>query len=82
MSAYIRELQRGVERQRAQADRERAEAQRVATVAARERLTPPQERLSRLLASIPRELQSEGLSLSALQASLRERWRGNVHPGS
>jgi hypothetical protein len=49
--------------------------------AARERLTPIDERLSRLLAGIPLEVQSDGLSLPALQASLRGRWRGNCHPG-
>jgi adenylate cyclase len=39
--------------------------------AARERLMPLEERLSRLLATIPGEIQREGLSLSSLQASLR-----------
>ena len=37
--------------------------------------------LARLLATIPLELQREGLSLASLQASLRGRWRGNCHPG-
>jgi hypothetical protein len=51
--------------------------------AARERLTPIEERLARVLATIPVELQREGLSLPALQTSLRGRWRarGNCHPG-
>jgi hypothetical protein len=39
------------------------------------------EPLSRLLATIPTEVQREGLSLASLQASLRGRWRGNCHPG-
>jgi hypothetical protein len=47
----------------------------------RERLTPLEEWLSRLLATIPSEIQREGLSLASLQASLRGRWRGNCHPG-
>jgi hypothetical protein len=34
-----------------------------------------------LQATIPIEVQREGLSLSSLQASLRGRWRGNCHPG-
>lgn len=42
---------------------------------------PIEERLSRLLATIPSEIQLEGLSLASLQASLRGRWRGNCHPG-
>ena len=49
--------------------------------AARVRLTPLEDRLTRLLATIPAEVQREGLSLSVLQASLRGRSRGNCHPG-
>jgi hypothetical protein len=77
VSAYIKQLQAAVERDRTQ----HAEMERVATQAARERLTPLEDRLSRLLATIPVEIQREGLSLSSLQASLRGRWRGNCHPG-
>jgi hypothetical protein len=54
---------------------------RAAINAARERLTPLEERLSRLLMTIPVEVQREGLSLASLQASLRGRWRGVCHPG-
>lgn len=57
-------------------EKARAEAQ-----AARVRLTPLEDRLERLLATIPVELQREGLSLTTLQTSLRGRWRGNAHPG-
>jgi hypothetical protein len=77
MRAYIQQLNALVERDRAQ----RAEKERAALHATRERLTPLPERLDRLLATIPFEVQSEGLSLSSLQASLRGRWRGNCHPG-
>src|ERR1700730_13252625 len=77
MSAYISALNAAAERDRAQ----REEKERAASQAVRERLTPLQERLSRLLATIPIEIQREGLSLSSLQASLRGRWRGNCHPG-
>ena len=31
--------------------------------------------------TIPAAVQAEGLSLSALQATLRGRWRGSCHPG-
>ena len=48
-----------------------------AVTAARVRLTPLEDRL----ATVPVELQREGLSLVSLQASLRGRWRGNAHPG-
>jgi hypothetical protein len=77
VSYYIQQLNAAVERNRAQ----RAEAEHAAKRAARERLTPLEERVSRLLATIPIEVQREGLSLSTLQTSLRGRWRGNCHPG-
>lgn len=64
-------------KQRAQGEeRARSEAE-----AARGRLTPLDERLGRLLATIPAEMQREGISLVALQASLRGRRRGSCHPG-
>jgi hypothetical protein len=62
--------------QAAREERARAEAQGV-----RERLTPLDERLTRLLATIPIEVQREGVSLSSLQTSLRGRHRGKCHPG-
>jgi Tfp pilus assembly protein PilN len=78
MKAYIAALQAAVERDQAR----REDQKRVAAAqAARERLTPLDERLSRLLATIPPEVQAEGLSLHALQNGLRGRWRGNAHPG-
>jgi hypothetical protein len=67
---------RRVKEQARREERARAEVEAV-----RVRLTPVDERLGRLLATIPVELQREGLSLSTLQASLRGRWRGNAHPG-
>ena len=47
----------------------------------RVRLTPLDARLTRLLTTIPIDVQREGLSLASLQASLRGRSRGNCHPG-
>jgi hypothetical protein len=58
MSAYIAALNAAVAREQAQRD----EKERATTQAARERLTPLEERLSRLLATIPGEIQREGLS--------------------
>src|SRR5580700_6969059 len=69
------------EAQRAKELGQREDRARTEAKAARERLTPIDERLTRLLATIPVELQREGLSLPSLQASLRGRWRGNAHPG-
>ena len=86
--SYQKELLARTEAQRAQHQAEReekaraeAEAARAEGEAARVRLTPLADRLARLLATIPIEVQREGLSLSALQASLRGRARGNCHPG-
>jgi hypothetical protein len=78
VSAYIRSLQKSLE---AELEARQAEKERVAAEAARSRLAPLEERLARCLSSIPIEVQREGLSLPALQASLRGRHRGNCHPG-
>ena len=81
MSAYVKELQAALEREHAEQQKIRDEEARANIQAARERLTPVEERLARVLATIPVELQREGLSLTSLQTSLRGRWRGNCHPG-
>jgi hypothetical protein len=78
MSAYIKQLNAAVAAKQAQRAEEQEHA---AAQAARERLTPLQDRLARLLATIPLDVQREGLSLASLQASLRGRWWENVHPG-
>jgi hypothetical protein len=81
MSAYINQLNAAMA-VTAQARREEeALAAAPAAQAARERLTPLEDRLARLLATIPPEVQHEGLALPALQAAMRGRWRGNCHPG-
>jgi hypothetical protein len=77
MSAYIAALKA----EQAAAEHDRAERERAEAKAARARLTPLEDRLARVLAGIPVDVQREGLSLTALQASLRGRWRGNCHPG-
>jgi hypothetical protein len=81
MSAYINQLNAAM----AVAARARREEQEhVATEAARsarDRLVPLEDRLARLLATIPSEVQGEGLSLRTLQVSLRGRWRGNSSSG-
>lgn len=53
-------------------ERERAEAE-----VAKAKLAPLDERLGRLLSTIPREIQAEGLALTALQGQLRARGRGH-----
>jgi hypothetical protein len=81
LHAYIAQLKRDAETRRAVEQARRDENARAEAEAARTRLTPLQERLMRLLATIPPDVQREGLSLSSLQASLRGRSRGNCHPG-
>lgn len=77
MSAYVNRLNSEVAKELARnADEQAAVAQ-----AARDRLTPLEDRLARLLASIPEEVQREGIPLGSLQAGLRGRWRGTCHPG-
>ena len=77
MIAYISQLNALVEEDAAMAAKRDAET----TIAVRTRLTPLEDRLTRLLKTIPVELQREGLSLGSLQSSLQGRWRGNCHPG-
>lgn len=46
-----------------------------------ERLTPLEDRLAKLLATIPLEIKSQGLSLPAIRTMLAGKWRGKCHPG-
>jgi hypothetical protein len=46
-----------------------------------ERLTPLEDRLAKLLATIPNEIKSQGLSLPAIRTMLAGKWRGKCHPG-
>ena len=81
MKYWLSQLEAAAEADRAQHQARRDEKARVENEAARVRLTPLEDRLVRLLATIPVDLQREGLSLTTLRASLRGRWRGNAHPG-
>jgi hypothetical protein len=75
------QVQAAAAAQSAKEQARRDEKARAEAKAARERLVPLDERLARLLGTIPLEVQREGLSLPALQVSLRGRSRGNCHPG-
>lgn len=81
LRAYAAMLETGAEANRAKHNAQREEKARAEAEAARVRLTPLDERLTRLMGTIPVEVQREGLALASLQASLRGRWRGNCHPG-
>jgi hypothetical protein len=80
-TAYVTKLNEVAEARRAEGQARREEQARAEAKTARERLTPLDERVGRLRATIPIEVQQEGLLLSSLQASLRGRWRSNCHPG-
>lgn len=77
MSAYIHKLQEDIEEQKSSIFAENDPK----SIAARQRLTPLEDRLARLLDTIPTDVRLDGLSLSALQTSLKGRWRGRCHPG-
>ena len=81
MRYWLSQVQAATEARHAEEQARRDEKARAEAQAARVRLAPLEDRLTRLLATIPVELQREGLSLSSLQASLRGRRRGNAHPG-
>jgi hypothetical protein len=78
---YLAKLNATAKANRAEAQARREERTRAEVESARVRLTPLEERLARLLATIPVELQHQGLSLASLQASLKGRRRGSCHPG-
>jgi hypothetical protein len=78
---WISQLEAAAEAKRAKAQARRDEKARAEVEAVRVRLTPLEDRLTRLLATVPIDVQREGLSLVALQTSLRGRRRGKCHPG-
>jgi hypothetical protein len=81
LPVYLASLNRIAAANRATEQARREERTRAEAKVARERLTPLEDRLSRLLATIPADLQREGLSLATLQTALRGRGRGSCHPG-
>ena len=77
MSTYLEHVKSHVTACEASA----AEQQAAETSKWLERLTPLEDRLAKLLANIPAEIKSQGLSLPALRAMLAGKWRGKCHPG-
>jgi hypothetical protein len=77
LSAYLKQLYETVEADHATHEAAQAEKQRATADEAREKLAPLEKRLARLLATIPTDVQAEGLSLMSLQAQLRARGRGH-----
>ena len=81
MRYWMSQLEADAKARRAPGQARRDENARAEAEAVRVRLTPLEDRLTRLLTTIPIDVQREGLSLASLQASLRGRSRGNCHPG-
>ncbi len=81
MSTYMEEVRAQCETQFANKLAARKSSNQQSEAEWRERLTPLDERLSKLLATIPPELKSEGLSLPAIRTMLAGKWRGKCHPG-
>ena len=77
MKAYLNTLTAQLDAERIRREAAKLAQAEAATHAAREKLVPLDERLARLLATIPAEVQREGLPIEALQAQLRARGRGH-----
>ena len=81
MSTYIDFVRAQNEGQTSMKLAERDNSTAQATAQWTERLTPLEDRLSKLLAAIPPEVISQGLSLFSLRNMLAGKWRGRCHPG-
>ena len=81
MRTYLETVQQHSEAQVANKLATREASNHQAEAEWRERLTPLEERLAKLLATIPSEIKSEGLSLLSLRNMLAGKWRGKCHPG-
>lgn len=77
----LKAAEESIERHRQEQRDRAAQEQQKAEHEARDRLTPLETRLARLLVTIPRDVQKEGISLPVIQKMLRGRWRGNPPPG-
>ena len=82
MNHYIKQLNQGLEADRAR-EAARIKLNHAAEVdAARDRMRPLSDRLADLLATIPAEVKREGLSLAALAGLLRGRRGGAAQTGA
>lgn len=81
MATYLERVRVQSEAQIANKSAEREVGNQQAVVDWTERLTPLEDRLAKLLATIPPEVKSQGLSLPAIRNMLAGKWRGKCHPG-
>jgi hypothetical protein len=81
MTSYLESVRLHADTQIANKSADQVARSQQAEAEWRERLTPLEERLAKLLATIPAEMKSGGLSLPAIQTMLAGKWRGKCHPG-
>ncbi|MCE2879134.1 MAG: hypothetical protein LW719_06895 [Comamonadaceae bacterium] len=81
MATYLETTHAHFEQLRAAKTQTDIMASAKATAEWTERLTPLEDRLVKLLATIPSEIKSQGLSLPAIRNMLAGKWRGKCHPG-
>ena len=81
MATYLETTRAHCEQLRATKTQTAILADANATAQWAERLTPLEDRLAKLLATIPPEIKSQGLSLPAIRNMLAGKWRGKCHPG-
>lgn len=81
MATYLETTRAHCEQLRTATTKAASLADAKATAEWTERLTPLEDRLAKLLAAIPPEIKSQGLSLPAIRNMLAGKWRGKCHPG-
>ena len=81
MSTYMDSVRAQSEAQNSKKLEERNNSNTQASAEWTERLTPLEDRLYKLLAAIPPEVKSQGISLHSLRNLLAGKWRGRCHPG-
>lgn len=81
MTTYLEQVRVQSNTQVANKSAERNQVSAQAAAEWTERLTPLEDRLAKLLATIPPEIKSQGLSLPAIRNMLAGKWRGKCHPG-
>ena len=81
MPTYLQELQSEAEADQAERLRKKRAVDSVRAASWRDTMRPLKDRLADLLSTIPDEVKTTGLSLSALQVQLRGRTASNAHCG-
>ena len=78
---YLQELQAEVEADQAERQRKKQTVDAARAASWRDAMRPLKDRLADLLSTIPQEVKTTGLSLSALQVQLRGRTASKAHCG-